>query len=114
MAELVELLSLKTFVEACLVLEEGVATHRDIDFGMMAGAGLDPRRGLLPPFMKADVEGLDKILERLEHAAERHGERFTPPTILRRLVAQGRLGQSSGQGFYAYPQCGPTPSSPPR
>ncbi len=103
-AELVELLSLKTFVEACLVLEEGVATHRDIDFGMMAGAGLDPRRGLLPPFMKADVEGLDKILERLETAVERHGERFTPPTVLRRLVAQGRLGQSTGQGFYAYPQ----------
>jgi enoyl-CoA hydratase/3-hydroxyacyl-CoA dehydrogenase len=103
-AELVELLSLKTFLEACLVLEEGVATHRDIDFGMMAGAGLDPRRGLLPPFMKADSEGLDAILERMESAQERHGERFTPPTILRRLVAQGRLGQKSGQGFYAYPQ----------
>ncbi len=103
-AELVELLTLKTFVEACLVLQEGVATHRDIDFGMMAGAGLDPRRGLMPPFMKADVEGLDSILERLENAAERHGERFTPPTILRRLVAQGRLGQKSGQGFYAYPR----------
>ncbi len=103
-AELVEMLTLKTFIEACLVLEEGVATHRDIDFGMMAGAGLDPRRGLLPPFMKADFEGLDKILERLENATERYGERFTPPTILRRLVAQGRLGQSSGQGFYAYPQ----------
>jgi enoyl-CoA hydratase / 3-hydroxyacyl-CoA dehydrogenase len=102
--ELVELLTLKTFVEACLVLEEGVATHRDIDVGMMAGAGLDPRRGLLPPFMKADVEGLDTILERLETAAERHGERFEPPLTLRRLVAQGRLGQESGQGFYPYPQ----------
>jgi enoyl-CoA hydratase/3-hydroxyacyl-CoA dehydrogenase len=103
-AELVEMLSLKTLIEACLVLEEGVATHRDIDFGMMAGAGLDPRRGLMPPFMKADVEGLDTILERMENAQERYGERFTPPTILRRLVAQGRLGQKSGQGFYAYPQ----------
>jgi enoyl-CoA hydratase / 3-hydroxyacyl-CoA dehydrogenase len=103
-AELVELLSLKTFLEACLVLEEGVATHRDIDFGMMAGAGLDPRRGLLPPFMKADSEGLDTVLERMENAQERYGERFTPPTILRRLVAQSRLGQKSGQGFYAYPQ----------
>ncbi len=103
-AELVELLSLKTLLEACLVLEEGVATHRDIDFGMMAGAGLDPRRGLLPPFMKADSEGLDTVLERMENAHERHGERFTPPSILRRLVAQGRLGQKSGQGFYAYPQ----------
>jgi len=102
--ELVELLSLKTLIEACLVLEEGVATHRDIDFGMMAGAGLDPRRGLLPPFMKADTEGLDTILERMESAQERYGERFAPPTILRRLVAQGRLGQKSGQGFYAYPQ----------
>jgi enoyl-CoA hydratase / 3-hydroxyacyl-CoA dehydrogenase len=79
-----------------------VASHRDIDVGMMAGAGLDPRRGLLPPFMKADVEGLDVLLERLESAAERHGERFAPPLILRRLVAQGRLGQKSGQGFYPY------------
>jgi enoyl-CoA hydratase/3-hydroxyacyl-CoA dehydrogenase len=102
--ELVELLALKTLVEACLVLEEGVATHRDIDFGMMAGAGLDPRRGLLPPFMRADADGLDTVLERMENAQERHGERFAPPTILRRLVAQGRLGQKSGQGFYPYPQ----------
>jgi len=102
--ELVELLSLKTLVEACLVLEEGVATHRDIDFGMMAGAGLDPRRGLLPPFMRADADGLDAVLERMENAHERHGERFAPPTILRRLAAQGRLGQKSGQGFYPYPQ----------
>jgi len=102
--ELVEMLSLKTLLEACLVLEEGVATHRDIDFGMMSGAGLDPRRGLLPPFMKADSEGLDSVLERMESAQEHWGERFAPPTILRRLVAQGRLGQKSGQGFYAYPQ----------
>ena len=109
-AELVELLSLKTLSEACLVLEEGVATHRDIDFGLMAGAGLDPRRGLLPPFMRADSEGLDAILERMEAATERYGERFAPPTILRRLVAQGRLGQKSGQGFYPYPR--PDPDQP--
>ncbi len=112
-AELVELLTLKTFVEAALVLQEGVATHRDIDFGMMAGAGLDPRRGLMPPFMKADAEGLDSMLERLENAVERYGERFEPPTILRRLVAQGRLGQKSGQGFYAYPQPDADDSVPP-
>src|SRR6202035_3941352 len=43
-------------------------------------------------------------LERMEVARERHGERFAAPTILRRLVAQGRLGQKSGQGFYPYPQ----------
>jgi enoyl-CoA hydratase/3-hydroxyacyl-CoA dehydrogenase len=108
--ELGELLALKTLSEACLVLEEGVATHRDIDFGLMAGAGLDPRRGLLPPFMKADADGLDTVLERMESAQERYGERFAPPTILRRLVAQGRLGQRSGQGFYPYPQ--PDPEQP--
>src|SRR5262249_47854282 len=68
-AELVELLELKTFVEACLVLEEGVASHRDIDFGLIGGAGMDPRRGLLPPFMRADERGLDKTLERLDAAA---------------------------------------------
>lgn len=102
--ELVEMLSLKTLLEACLVLEERVATHRNIDFGMMAGAGLDPRRGLMPPFMKADAEGLDVVLRRMQAAQERHGDRFEPPRILRRLVAQGRLGVGSGQGFYAYPQ----------
>ena len=102
--ELAELLSLKSFVEACLILEEGVCTTREIDLGLMAGAGLDPRRGLLPPFMKADATGLDVVLERLEARQESHGERFEPPTILRRLVAQGRLGAKSGQGFYPYPQ----------
>jgi enoyl-CoA hydratase/3-hydroxyacyl-CoA dehydrogenase len=107
---LAEQLTLKSFVEACLLLEEDVATHRDIDVGLMAGAGLDPRRGLFPPFMKADLTGLDVVLEKLEQAVEQHGERFAPPTVLRRLVAQGRLGQKSGQGFYAYPQ--PDPEQP--
>jgi enoyl-CoA hydratase / 3-hydroxyacyl-CoA dehydrogenase len=102
--ELADLLMLKTFKEACSVLEEGVCTVREIDLGMMAGAGLDPRRGLFPPFWKADLEGLDTILERMERYEESHGERFAPPRILKRLVAQGRLGLKSGQGFYAYPQ----------
>ncbi|MDE3069437.1 MAG: enoyl-CoA hydratase/isomerase family protein [Acidobacteriota bacterium] len=101
---LVELLVLKTFAEACLVLEEGVAGHRDIDFGLMAGAGLDPRRGLMPPFMKADAEGLDAVLERFERAQDEHGARLAPPVILRRLVAEGRTGQAAGQGFYPYPR----------
>ena len=77
---------------------------REIDLGMMAGAGMDPRRGIFPPFMGADLEGLDVVLEKLEKAEEAHGERFEAPTVLKRLVAQGRLGQKAGQGFYAYPQ----------
>jgi enoyl-CoA hydratase/3-hydroxyacyl-CoA dehydrogenase len=102
--DLAERWQLKALIEALLVLEEGVASTRDIDVGLMAGAGLDPRRGLLPPFWKADVEGLDVTLEKMERAEERYGERFAPPRTLKRLVAQGRLGLKSGQGFYAYPQ----------
>jgi enoyl-CoA hydratase/3-hydroxyacyl-CoA dehydrogenase len=44
------------------------------------------------------------MLEKLEKYAESHGERFTPPRTLKRLVNQGRLGLKSGHGFYAYPQ----------
>jgi enoyl-CoA hydratase / 3-hydroxyacyl-CoA dehydrogenase len=102
--QLADLLMLKSLVEACSLLEERVSTVREIDLGMMAGAGLDPRRGLFPPFWKADLEGLDTVLEKLEKFEESHGERFAPPRILRRLVAQGRLGLKSGHGFYAYPQ----------
>jgi enoyl-CoA hydratase/3-hydroxyacyl-CoA dehydrogenase len=48
--------------------------------------------------------GLDVVLEKLEQAQEQHGDRFAPPTVLKRLVAQGRLGMKTGQGFYPYPQ----------
>ncbi len=102
--ELVALFTGRALIEACQLVEEGVCSVRDIDVGMMAGAGLDPRRGLLPPFWKADIEGLDRVLERMEQLEEKHGERFAPPITLKRLVAQGRLGMGSGQGFYAYPQ----------
>jgi enoyl-CoA hydratase/3-hydroxyacyl-CoA dehydrogenase len=102
--ELVALFTSRALIEACQLVEEGVCSVRDIDVGMMAGAGLDPRRGLLPPFWKADVEGLDKVLERMEQLEEKYGERFASPVTLRRLVAQGRLGLAAGQGFYPYPQ----------
>ncbi len=102
--ELVAMFTCRALIEACLLVEEGICSVRDIDLGMMAGAGLDPRRGLLPPFWKADVEGLDKVLEKIEMLEEKHGERFAAPVTLRRLVAQGRLGLASGQGFYPYPQ----------
>jgi enoyl-CoA hydratase/carnithine racemase len=94
-----ERFGLKAFVEACLVLEEGVAGVRDIDMGMMMGTGMIPG-----PFARADFRGLDDVLTALERAEDEWGEHFEPPLILRRLVAQGRLGAKSGQGFYPYPQ----------
>jgi enoyl-CoA hydratase / 3-hydroxyacyl-CoA dehydrogenase len=102
--ELIAMFSCRALIESCLLVEEGVCSVRDVDLGMMAGAGLDPRRGLLPPFWKADVEGLDKVLETMESLEEKYGDRFTPPVTLQRLVSQGRLGIASGQGFYPYPQ----------
>ncbi|HET7507303.1 MAG TPA: 3-hydroxyacyl-CoA dehydrogenase NAD-binding domain-containing protein [Solirubrobacterales bacterium] len=102
--ELVAMFSSRALIEACLLVEEGVCSVRDIDLGMMAGAGLDPRKGLLPPFWKADVTGLDQVLETMEKLEEKYGDRFTPPTTLKRLVAQRRFGLATGQGFYPYPQ----------
>jgi enoyl-CoA hydratase / 3-hydroxyacyl-CoA dehydrogenase len=98
-AALVERFTLKAFVESCLVLEEGISSVREIDLGMMTGAGIVPG-----PFARADQIGLDEVVARLEHAASEWGESFVPPTILRRLVAQGRLGVKSGQGFFPYPR----------
>ncbi len=103
--ELTDLFLAKSLVEACLILEEGACSVRDIDWGMMNGAGLNPMKGLFPPFWKADLEGLDVSLERIEKLNEKYGdERFPVPVTLKRLVAQGRLGLSAGQGFYPYPQ----------
>ncbi|MGN6202150.1 MAG: 3-hydroxyacyl-CoA dehydrogenase/enoyl-CoA hydratase family protein [Solirubrobacterales bacterium] len=102
--ELVAMFSSRALIEACLLVEEGICSARDIDAGMMGGAGLDPRKGLLPPFWKADITGLDKVLETMEKLEEKYGDRFSPPVTLKRLVAQGRYGLSTGQGFYPYPQ----------
>jgi enoyl-CoA hydratase / 3-hydroxyacyl-CoA dehydrogenase len=96
---LVQRMGLKTLVECCLVLEEGVASAKDIEMGMMMGAGILPG-----PFSRADEAGLDTILEQLERARGEWGEAFEPPVLLRRLVAQGRLGKKTGQGFFPYPQ----------
>ncbi|MBD0283113.1 MAG: enoyl-CoA hydratase/isomerase family protein [Thermoleophilaceae bacterium] len=99
---LVERMGLKTLVESCLVLEEGVAAAKDVEMGMMMGAGILPG-----PFARADEAGLDTVLERLERAQREWGDAFEPPSIVRRLVAQGRLGKKSGQGFFPYPRPDP-------
>src|ERR687888_663761 len=67
---------LKALVEACLVLEEGVAGIKDVDIGMMAGAGIVPG-----PFARADAQGLDDVLEALERAQGEWGEHFSPQVI---------------------------------
>ena len=92
-------MGLKTLVESCLVLEEGEASAKDIEVGMMMGAGILPG-----PFTRADDQGLDDVLAALERAQAEWGDGFEPPAVLKRLVGQGRLGKKSGQGFFPYPQ----------
>ncbi len=70
------------FLEACLVLEEGVAGLRE------------------------DRRGRGRRVRARRRARVGHGwlaELDDPPVILRRLVAQGRLGMKSGQGFLPHP-----------
>ena len=71
---LVERMGLKTLVESCLVLEEGVASAKDIELGMMMGAGILPG-----PFSRADEAGLDETLAALERAHAEWGDNFEPP-----------------------------------
>src|ERR671919_2152383 len=96
---IVERFGLKALAEACRVIDEGVSTAKDVELGMMMGAGILPG-----PLTRADEAGLDAILEQLEAAEREWGEGFAVPMILRRLVNQGRLGRKTGQGFFAYPR----------
>ena len=103
--KLAELWTLKALVEACLVLEEGVCTAREIDFGMMAGAGLDPRRGLFPPFMKADA---DRPRRRAREA--RGGRRGARRALRRRRSSCGGSSPRAASGRRAGRASTPTRS----
>jgi len=98
-ATVVERFQLKAFTEAVMLVDEGVASTKDVDLGMMMGAGILPG-----PLARADEAGLDQMLERLELAQREWGDGFAAPALLRRLVNQGRLGKKAGQGFFFYPQ----------
>ena len=53
------------------------------------------------PFFLADLIGLDTVLHVAEHLVDSYGEeRFYVPTGMRKLVADGKLGAKTGEGFY--------------
>ena len=84
--------------EACLALESGLASSRDIDAAMKAGAGMP-----MGPFELADLVGLDVSLEVAETLFREFGDpKYRPSVLLRRLVDAGHLGRKTGQGFYEY------------
>ncbi|HIG86858.1 MAG TPA: 3-hydroxyacyl-CoA dehydrogenase family protein [Planctomycetes bacterium] len=82
-------------LEAMRMLEEGVASAEDIDTAMTLGYGFP-----MGPLKLTDLVGLDVRLAIAEHLSSTLGERFSPPDILREMVARGELGKKSGKGFH--------------
>ena len=85
-------------LEAIRMLEEGVASADDIDAAMVLGYKFP-----VGPLRLTDLVGLDVRLGIAEHLHSTLGERFAPPELLRTMVAEGRLGRKSGQGFFSWP-----------
>ena len=84
--------------EACFALDESLASSRDIDNAMKAGAGMP-----MGPFELADMIGLDVSLEVSETLYREYADpKYRPSYLLKRLVDAGHLGRKTGQGFYEY------------
>lgn len=82
--------------EAMRMLEEGVASAKDIDTAMKLGYGHP-----MGPLELSDLVGLD-----VRHNVSTYlhskfgGEHYKPPAIATRLVKAGELGKKTGKGFY--------------
>jgi 3-hydroxybutyryl-CoA dehydrogenase len=83
--------------EAFYMLQEGVASARDIDKALKLG--LNHPMG---PFELVDLVGLDTRLSILQYLHRTLGEKFRPSPLLEEHVAQGRLGRKAGKGVYDY------------
>ncbi|MCA0378936.1 MAG: 3-hydroxyacyl-CoA dehydrogenase family protein [Actinobacteria bacterium] len=82
-------------LEAMRMVEEGVASTADIDLAMELGY-----KHPSGPLKTTDIVGLDVRLGIAEQLERDLGPRFAPPQLLRDMVAEGKLGRKSGQGFY--------------
>ena len=85
-------------IGAISAYEQGLARPEEIDLAMKLGCGHP-----MGPLALSDLIGLDivyamaKLLQ-----ADFQDARFTPPSLLRRLVQDGQLGKKAGVGFYDY------------
>lgn len=85
-------------LEAMRMVEQGVASVRDIDTAMELGYNHP-----MGPLRLTDLVGLDVRLNIAEYLHGKLGsETFRPPEILRRMVSEGKLGKKSGEGFYKW------------
>jgi 3-hydroxybutyryl-CoA dehydrogenase len=90
-------LGLALGLEAIRMVEDGVASAADIDRAMVLGY-----RHPVGPLRLTDIVGLDVRLDIARNLRQAYGDRFTPPPLLERMVAEGKLGKKSGEGFYRW------------
>jgi 3-hydroxybutyryl-CoA dehydrogenase len=83
--------------EAFYMLQEGVASARDIDKALKLG--LNHPMG---PFEMVDLVGLDTRLSILNFLHQTLGEKYRPCPLLVEYVQAGRLGKKVGRGVYEY------------
>lgn len=85
--------------EAMKMLERGDASAQDIDTAMKLGCGFP-----MGPIELTDYVGLDTTLFIVEGWTKRFpgDPAFSVPKVLRDMVAQGKLGRKTGQGFYKW------------
>ncbi|WP_433346247.1 3-hydroxyacyl-CoA dehydrogenase family protein [Micromonospora sp. CA-111912] len=84
-------------LEAIRMVADGVADPADIDKAMVLGY-----RHPVGPLELTDMVGLDVRLDIARTLQAAYGDRYAPPPLLERMVADGRLGRKSGQGFYRW------------
>ncbi|MFJ9903453.1 3-hydroxybutyryl-CoA dehydrogenase [Streptomyces sp. NPDC101152] len=85
-------------LSAVRMVDSGSARAEDIDRGMELGCAHP-----MGPLRLLDLIGLDTAQAVAESMYEEYKEPlYAPPALLRRMVAAGRLGRKTGQGFYDY------------
>jgi 3-hydroxybutyryl-CoA dehydrogenase len=85
-------------LDAIRALEQGIASAKDIDSAMVQGCGYP-----MGPFVLLDFVGLDTTLHIADIMTREFGkEQYNAPELLRKMVAEGKLGKKSGKGFYDY------------
>jgi 3-hydroxybutyryl-CoA dehydrogenase len=84
-------------LEAIRMVAQGVASPADIDTAMKLGY-----RHPMGPLELTDLVGIDVRLAIAEYLHRTLGENFRPPELMKKMVAEGKLGKKSGQGFYKY------------